>query len=169
MFTFRARLCFETFADPRCLSSWCCKKMCQQTCHTHLQCQLPGKAEWSPIAQGFRCGGCPAPTCPCQEPGYYSFLLYPLTSHLSPLSQSELQLCIFHVIFPSSPSPTVLPCTSMLISSRPSQTALCWNPFQVPAAFRALPRLLRFKYKAPRGLPPASSALFIDICLSASS
>lgn len=73
MFTVKAWLCFETLCRSQMPRQLVLKKMCQQTCHTHLRCQLPPEAESSPKTRDFR--RCPAPTCLCQEPWRLGFIL----------------------------------------------------------------------------------------------
>lgn len=158
MFTLRARLCFETLADPRCLSSWCWKKMCQQTCHTHLQSQLLGEAESSrqhvtsprdsDLGDALPHLSLPGTWMPYFTPS-------PLTSHLSPLvSQSQWQLCIFHLIFPSNPL------------SKYSSRHIHFHLLQTISNYAA--HGTHFRYQLPPGHLPNSSTLstkLLMVCL----
>lgn len=142
--------------------------MCQQTCHTHLQCQLPGEAESSPTAQGFRFGGCPALTCPCQEPGCHtlSFLtphLSPLTPHLS-ASQSQSQVCIFHLISPSNPLSNYSSLHFILNSSRPSPTALRMEPLPGTRCLQGTSQTRLLQVQSSSWSASCSSALSLDMC-----
>lgn len=133
MFTFKAWLCFETLCRSQMPQQLVLKKMCQQTCHTHLRCQLPPEAESSPKTRDFR--GCPAPTCLCQEPGRVGFILPSscplLASHPSPCRDQP---------WPSRPqqllSTSPHPSRPMLTSS---ELRLAWNSFPYPLPLGCTP------------------------------
>lgn len=159
MFTFKAWLCFETLCGSQMPQQLVLKKMCQQTCHTHLRCQLPPEAESSLKTRDFR--GCPAPTHLFREPGRLGFILPSsrplLASHPSPC-QDQAQpgmspaACIHQ--------PHHHPSRLMLISSKPCP-ALNSFPHPLPLGCTPAPPLQR---RALGGLTPASLALFLDFC-----
>lgn len=152
MFTSRAWLCFETLCGSQMPRQLVLGKMCQQTCHTHLQCQLPAEAESSLKTRDFGDSdfrdALPPPVC-ARNLGAASSSLPP--THLSTLTLSGPVLTLRLPSGPCGPAP---PTPSGPRSLPPNCTR---GP-------QSAPHLPRFRCKALRGLAPAASASFLDIC-----
>lgn len=161
MFTFKAWLCFETLCRSQMPRQLVLKKMCQQTCHTHLRCQLPPEAESSLKTRDSR--GCPAPTHLCGEPGRLGFFLPSfcllLASHPSPCQdQPRPGLACPQQPLSTSPPPPQQAHAHLL------QAVPCTELFPITPASGVAPQLPYFGCKALGGLTPASLALFLDFC-----
>ena len=106
MFTSRAWLCFETLCGSQMPRQLVLGKMCQQTCHTHLQCQLPAEAESSLETRDFGDSdfrdALPPPVC-ARNPGAASSSLPP--THLSTLTLSGPVLTLRLPSGPCGPAP----------------------------------------------------------------
>ena len=147
MFTFKAWFCFETLCRSQMPRQLVLKKMCQQTCHTHLRCQLPPEAESSLKTRDFR--GCPAPTCLCQEPGRLRFVLPSscplLASCPHPVGTGPGLACPQQPLSTSSCTPAGpgSPPPSCAFRGTLSRTPCLWDAPQFPPTSEAKPLVVR--------------------------